>query len=126
MTREMLVAVVVLGVGGCAAINDITGTSHDAGSATVTGQVLQGSGQPLELSSVVVDCGIGMTPVTAPTDSAGRYFTNLEAPAPGTRRCVFAVPDLTTPRIRVDTLIGFAPNGQLHALQFIDLREPAP
>ena len=40
-------------------------------------------------------------------------------------RCVFAVPDLVTPRIPVDTAINFGPVGQLHALQLINLREAA-
>jgi|SRR5205807_7398896 len=96
------------------------------GNADVTGRVLQSSGQPLANSSVVIDCGVGGSMKTVPTDSAGRYGANLSAPA-GQVRCVFGVPDLSAPRIRVDTAIGFAPYGQLHPLQFIDLREaPAP
>ena|SRR6266545_1137739 len=95
------------------------------GNADVTGQVLQSSGQPLANSSVVIDCGAGATTKTVPTDSDGRYGANLSAPAPGRIRCLLGVPDLGTPRIRVDTAIGFAPYGQLHPLQIIDLREAA-
>jgi len=93
-----------------------------AGSADVLGQVFQSSGQPLANSTVVIDCRSG-TPSTVPTDSAGWYGANLSAPVAGRIRCVFAVPDLVTARIRVDTAIGFAPVGQLHSLQFINLRE---
>jgi hypothetical protein len=93
-----------------------------AGSADVLGQVFQSSGQPLAKSTVVIDCRGGTTR-TVPTDAEGRYGVNLSAPAAGRIRCVFAVPDLVTPRIRVDTAIGFGPVGQLHALQFINLRE---
>jgi hypothetical protein len=96
-----------------------------AGNADVTGQVVQSSGQPLANSSVVIDCGAGGTTKTVPTDTEGRYGGNLSAPAPDRIRCVFAVPDFATPRIRVDTAIGFAPFGQLHPLQIIDLREAA-
>jgi hypothetical protein len=96
------------------------------GDADVLGHVFQHSGQPLVGGTVVIDCGSGFQAATVPIDSTGQYVTNLVAPAPGRRRCAFGVPDLVTPRIRVDTTIGFAPNGQLHPLQFIDLREPAP
>jgi len=95
-----------------------------AGSADVLGQVFQSSGQPLANSTVVIDCS-GVTTRTVPTDAEGRYGGNLSAPAAGRIRCVFAVPDLVTPRIRLDTAIGFGPVGQLHALQFINLREAA-
>ena len=95
------------------------------GNADVTGQVLQSSGQPLANSSVVIDCGAGATTKTVPTDSNGRYGANLSAAAPGRLRCLFGVPDLGAPRIRVDSAIGFAPYGQLHPLQIIDLREVA-
>jgi hypothetical protein len=95
-----------------------------AGNADVLGQVLQSSGQPLANSTVVMDCR-GGTVKTVPTDGDGRYGANLSAPTAGRTRCVFAAPDLVTPRIRVDTAIGFSPVGQLHALQFINLRETA-
>ena len=94
-----------------------------AGNADVTGQILQSSGQPFANSSVVIDCAPGGPTKTVPTDAGGRYATNLSAPAVGRASCVMAVPDLLTPRIRVDTAIGFAPVGQLHPLQIIDLRE---
>jgi hypothetical protein len=96
-----------------------------AGSADVLGQVFQSSGQPLDNSTVVIDCRGGTTR-TVPTDAEGRYGANLSAPAAGRIRCVLAVPDLVTPRIRMDTAINFGPVGQLHALQFINLREAAP
>ena len=95
-----------------------------AGSADVQGQVLQSSGQPLANSTVVIDCRDG-TVQTVPTSGDGRYGANLSTPTAGRIRCVFAAPDLVTPRIRVDTAIGFAPVGRLHALQVIDLRETA-
>ena len=123
MIRPMLIAVVVLGVAGCAVVRDIAGGAEITGNADVTGQVVQRSGQPLAQSSVVVDCGLGTATVTTPTDSAGRYAVNLSAPVVGGRRCVFAVPALAAPRIRVDTAIGFGANGLPHALQLIDLRE---
>src|ERR1043165_1758063 len=119
MMRHVFIGLVAMGIHTCSL------SPEDAGDADVTGQVLQRSGEPLRESPVVIACA-GRAAQTAPTDSAGRYRPNLLSPAPGTRRCVFAVPELTTPRIRVDTLIGFAPNGQLHPLQFIDLREAAP
>jgi len=119
MMRHVFIGLVAMGIHTCSL------SPEDAGNADVTGQVLQRSGEPLRESTVVIACA-GMAAQTTPTDSTGRYTTNLSSPAPGTRRCVFAVPDLTTPRIRLDTLIGFAPNGQLHALQFIDLRDATP
>jgi hypothetical protein len=94
-----------------------------AGNADVTGQVLQSSGQPFANSSVMIDCGAGGPRKTVPTDASGRYATNLSAPAVGRTSCVFGVPDVLSPRIRVDTAIRFAPVGQLHPLQIIDLRE---
>ena len=94
-----------------------------AGNADVTGQVIQSSGLPLAHASLVIDCAAGASAKTVPTDSAGRYAVNLSAPGPGRFPCVFAVPDLVTPRIRVDTALGFSPLGQLHPLQIIDLRE---
>jgi hypothetical protein len=96
-----------------------------AGSADILGQVLQSSGQPLANSTVVIDCGADATTRTVSTDAEGWYGANLSAPAAGRIRCVLAVPDLVTPRIRVDTAVNFGPVGQLHALQFINLREPA-
>ena len=93
------------------------------GSANVVGQVIQSSGLPLPNSSVAVDCGAGATRTNVPTDSAGLYTVGLSAPAPGRIRCLFGVPDLVTPRIRVDTVIGFSPVGQLHALQILDIHE---
>ena len=93
-----------------------------SGNADVTGQVVQSSGQPFANSSVAIDCGAGATTKTVTTDSNGRYAVNLSAPAPGLVRCLFGVPDLL---IRVDTTVGFAPIGQLHPLQFVDLREVA-
>jgi len=96
-----------------------------AGVADVLGQVLQSSGQPLANSTVVIDCRPGGTTRRVPTDPEGRYGGNLSAPVAGRIRCVFAVPDVVTPRIRVDTAINFGPVGQLHALQLINLREAA-
>jgi hypothetical protein len=93
------------------------------GSADVVGQVVQSSGLPLPNSSVAIDCGAGATRTNVPTDSTGRYTVGLSAPEPGRIRCLFGVPDLVTPRIRVDTVIGFSPVGQLHPLQIIDIRE---
>ena len=107
---------------GCSVVSDILG-NNVAGDADVQGRVLQSSGQPLAQSTVVIACA-GMAAQTTPTDTVGRYAVNLLAPAAGGRRCTFGVPDLTTPRIRVDTSLGFAPLGQLHAMQTIDLREP--
>jgi len=95
------------------------------GSANVLGQVLQSSGQPLASSTVVIDCAPGGSTRTVPTDAEGRYGANLSAPVAGRIRCVLAVPDLVTPRIRADTAINFGPVGQLHALQLINLREAA-
>ncbi len=98
-----------------------------AGSADVMGRVIQSSGLPLANSSVTVVCGPDATQVTVPIDTAGRYFLNLSAPTPGRIRCLFGVPDFVAARIRVDTVVGFAPNGQLHPLQILDLREsPTP
>ena len=94
-----------------------------AGSADVEGQVIQSSGLALSNSSVAVDCGAGATRTNVPTDSTGRYTVGLSAAAPGRIRCLFGVPNLVTPRIRVDTVIGFTPVGQLHPLQTIDIRE---
>ena len=93
-----------------------------AGSADVLGQVLSVSGEPLASSTVAINCR-GIATKSVPTNAEGRYAVNLTAPSAGRLGCVFAVPDLVTPRIRLDTTIGFAPNGQLHAEQFIDLRE---
>lgn len=123
MVRQILIVFVVVGIGGCSVVRDIAGDPQVAGNADVFGRVLEQSGQPLGQSTVVIDCGVGTTAIAVPTDSLGQYLTNLVAPAPGTRRCVFGVPDLAAPRIRVDTVIGFSPDGQLHPLQLIDLRE---
>src|SRR5439155_16535055 len=90
-----------------------------AGNADVTGQVLQSSGQPFANSSVVIDCGPGGPTKTVSTDAGGRYATNLSAPAAGRSPCVFGVPNLQTPRIRVDSAIGFVPVGQFNPLQLI-------
>ena len=96
-----------------------------SGNADVTGQVLQSSGQPFASSSVVINCGPGGPTKSVPTEADGRYAANLSASAAGRVPCVFAVPDLGAARIRVDTALGFAPLGQLHPLQIIDLREAA-
>jgi hypothetical protein len=96
-----------------------------SGNADVTGQVRQSSGQPFASSSVVIDCGPGGPTKSVLTDAEGQYAANLTASAPGRIPCVFAVPDLGAARIRVDTALGFAPLGQLHSLQIIDLWEAA-
>lgn len=93
------------------------------GSADILGQVIQSSGFPLANSSVAIDCGPGTMKKQVATDSAGRYHVNLSAPTAGRFRCAFGAPDLVAPRARVDTLVRFSPNGQLHALQFVDLWE---
>ena len=116
--RLSLLLLALSGVAACSLSPDV------AGSADVLGQVFQSSGEPLASSTVVIDCRGGMTR-TVPTDTAGWYVAGLSAPAAGRIPCVFAVPDLVTARIRVDTTIGFGPVGQLHAQQFINLREAA-
>ena len=107
---------------GSAVVTACSLTPEVAGNADVMGQVVQSSGQPFANSTVVIDCKGGTTK-TVPTDAEGQYGANLSAPAAGSIGCVFAVPDLAAPRIRVDTAIGFGPVGQLHALQIINLRE---
>jgi hypothetical protein len=92
------------------------------GTASVLGQVLQSSGQPLASSTVAIECRGGST-ITVPTDTTGWYGGTLSAPVAGRMRCVFAVPDFVAPRIRVDTTVYFGPNGQLHSLQVMHLRE---
>ena len=114
-SRNLLVLVLVA---GCSLSPEV------AGNADVTGQVIQSSGLPLANSSVAIDCGAGATKTQVPTDAAGRYGANLSAPTPVSSRCMFGVPDLVNPRIRLDTSVGFSPVGQLHPLQFVDLREP--
>jgi len=108
-------------IGGCSPSTQATVT----GSADVIGQVLQSSGDPLPNTTVVIDCGLASG--TGSTDTEGWYGTHLSASRAGRVRCVFGVPDLAAPRIRVDTAITFGRDGQLHALQFINLREaPTP
>ena len=92
------------------------------GTADVLGQVLERSGQPFANTTVVIACA-GIATNTATTDADGRYGANLHTPRAGRIRCTFAVPDMTTPRIRVDTAINFGPDGQLHALQLMNLSE---
>lgn len=93
------------------------------GVADVTGQARHASGLPIAASSVAIACpGVGLA-TTVRTDSLGRYSATLVAPSAGTRiACSFGVPDLVTPLVRVDTLVGFAEG--LHAQQFIDLVAP--
>src|SRR5262245_459544 len=115
--RASPVFLVLLFIGGCSL------DRGSSGSADVLGQVIQSSSLPLPNSSVAVDCGADATRTSVATDSAGHYTVGLNAPAPGRVRCLFGVPDLVTPRIRVDTVIGFSPVGQLHPLQILDIRE---
>ena len=92
------------------------------GTADVLGQVLQSTGQPFANTTVVIAC-TDVATSTASTDAEGWYGANLHAPRAGSIRCVFAVPDMATPRIRVDTAMTFGPDGWLHALQHINLSE---
>ena len=104
-------------LGGCSLGNEL------AGDASVGGRVTQSSGLPLGNSAVVADCAGGVGRNIVSIDSAGWYTANLTAPATGRIRCTFAVPDLANARIRVDTVIGFGPSGQLHPLQVLNLHE---
>lgn len=123
--RVITVIVLLPFIGSCSLEPSFLGKGSDvAGNADVAGQVILSSGAPIPNSSVAVNCAGGSVSANVPTDSTGRYHVNLTSPSPGRNRCVFGVPDLVASRIRVDTVIGFSPLGQLHPLQILNLQEP--
>ena len=69
--------------------------------------------------------------MVVPTDAAGNYLAHISVDEPsldanaGRAVCRFIALDAARPRIRLDTVLGFARFTQLAALQFVDLREPA-
>jgi hypothetical protein len=112
----------------CTASTDpfTSGPAH----ASVTGVVTAPGGAPLADTPVSIQCEGGSAPVNLTTDSTGRYIANLSSgphPFPGRGghlRCQFAEPDVSTPRLVVDTVLGFARGPVLVALQTVDLHEP--
>lgn len=99
------------------------------GSATVQGQVTSSSGAAMPNTSVRIACP-EVAAVVVATDAAGHYLTNLEASASSLTllsnrvTCHFSEPADGTPRVQLDTTLGFARGPVLVALQTVNLREP--
>jgi hypothetical protein len=125
MRAAKLFAAVVVCVSGCSSSTD----ASIVGAATVLGQVMQASGLPLGGSSVAISCASGSITKTATTDSAGRYLSNLSAPADvmkatgGSLSCRFGAPDSVNGRIRADAMVTFYAAGLPHPEQFVNLKE---
>jgi hypothetical protein len=113
---------------GCAAADDpfTSGPAH----ASVSGLVTDPRGGAIPATSVRIACADGGSPLLLTTDSSGDYLANLQTgadPFPGSYgrlRCQFAEPGTGTPRVQLDTTLGFVRGPVLVALQLIDLHEP--
>jgi hypothetical protein len=112
----------------CATTDDpfTSGPAH----ASVSGLVTDPRGGAIPATSVRIACADGASPQLLATDSSGHYLANLSTgadPFPGgygRLRCQFAEPGTGTPRVQLDTTLGFVRGPVLVALQLIDLHEP--
>ena len=123
--RSIILAGLLLALGAC------SGTPVAArpdGYADVAGQVIQASGQPLGNTTVAISCSNGTVVQHVPADPQGHYAADLEVPGAAGEwvRCLLGAPDSVQSRMRADALIGFAPGGQLHPVQYVDLHEATP
>ena len=98
--------------------------------ATVTGVATTSSGAPLAQTTISIRCAGGTPALVLPTDSTGRYLANMSTgPDPFLGQfahlpCQFAEPATSSPRVVVDTTLGFVRGPVAVALQTVDLHEP--
>jgi len=129
MPRLFLLTLCSLALGcgaGPAASNDPF--TSGPGRATVGGMVTNSVGTPVPGTTVRIGC-TGAADVVTPTDTLGRYLTNLTIPAdslgllPVHPMCQFTEPATGAIRVQVDSAIRFGRGPILVALQTVDLEE---
>jgi len=126
-------AVVPAALGGCrdCCIDD-WGVS---GYARIEGKVTRVDGLPLANSSVFFSCG-PETPGTfgwsVPTDAAGAYAIDVNAPGPvpipasGALHCRVQAPADAPPIVMAERTVPFSTQGTSRPVTVIDLFEPQP
>jgi hypothetical protein len=109
---------------------DDFGTS---GYARIEGKVTRANGTALANSGVAFSCGPESPTAfgwTVPTDAAGRYFINIDAPGPviipasGALICRVSAPTDAPPVVSVERLVPFSASADTRPLTIIDLLEP--
>ena len=96
------------------------------GVASVVITMRDAAGAPLVGRRVTVDCGGRVLPIVGPTDDAGRVALSIVLPAArldAARTATCLMQDLATGHPSASVVLGFAPAGQLHPLQFVELRD---
>lgn len=130
--RVFLLALAAALIAGCRddIIIDDFGTS---GYARIEGKVVRTSGAPLANSGVFFICGPDSPTAfgaTVPTDAAGHYSIDVDAPGPvtipanGSLRCRFSAPTSGPPIVSVERSVQFSANADSRPLTIVDLLEP--
>ena len=129
--RVLLIAMSPMTIVGCrqCCVDDF-GTS---GYARIEGKVTRANGTALANNGVFFSCG-PESPTgfgwTAPTDAAGRYFIDIDAPGPviipasGALSCRVSAPINVPPTVSVDRLVPFSASADARPVTIIDLQEP--
>ena len=129
--RVLLVAVAPATIVGCrhCCVDDF-GTS---GYARIQGKVTRANGTALANSGVSFGCGPESPTAfgwTVPTDAAGRYLIDIDAPGPviipasGALNCRVSAPTNAPPTISVERLVPFSASADTRPVTIIDLVEP--
>lgn len=130
--RLLLLAAYPISVAACRdrGIIDDFGTS---GYARIEGTVTRADATPLANSGVSFSCGpdsptaIGRS---VPTDAAGHYFIDIDAPGPvtvpasGAMRCRVSAPRNAPPIVSVEQMVRFSTSADARPLTIVDLHAP--
>ena len=130
--RLLLLAIPPVTIAGCRdrSIIDDFGTS---GYARIEGKVTRAIGTPLANSGVSFSCGPDSPSAfgwSVPTDAAGHYFIDVDAPGPvtippsGALRCRLSAPRDAPPIVSVERSVPFSASADARPLTIVDLLEP--
>jgi hypothetical protein len=126
----LLIAVSPATIVGCrhCCVDDF-GTS---GYARIEGKVTRANGTALANSGVFFSCGPDSPTAFGwgvPTDGAGRYFIDIDAPGPvtipasGALICRVSAPTDAPPTVSVERLVPFSASADTRPVTIIDLHE---
>ena len=131
LARLLVVAVAAATIAGCRdpVIVDDFGTS---GYARIEGTVMRANGTPPANSGVFFSCGPDSPTEfgwSVPTDAAGRYGTDVDAPglvtipASGALRCRISAPGNGPPIVSVERSVQFSANANSRPLTVVNVIE---
>jgi hypothetical protein len=130
--RVLLLAIPPVTIAGCQG-RDIIDDFGTSGYARIEGNVTRADATPLANSGVSFSCGSISADAfgwSVPTDAAGHYFIDIDAPGPvtvpasGVLSCRVSAPDDAPPIVSVEKSVRFSTSADARPLTIIDLRAP--